>query len=214
MTLVSIPNQNPRRTPRQRRSSATVDVILEATIQVLLCTGTSQVTTTLVAERAGVSVGSLYQYFPNKQALFFALNDRYLDRLAERIEELCLTLHGAPYASMAEGIISEYIKIKTERYDLTCALYRAAADIDVSKIVEIMCRRIEVASETMFATASDAKFHNLSSLNVTLMNVLFGTVRTFFNRNSPELLNSQLQEQLIIMFCTYLRGSTRPDQPI
>ncbi|MEG3111175.1 TetR/AcrR family transcriptional regulator [Pantoea sp. T14] len=210
MTLKTLSTYNPRRSPRQRRSAATVDVILEATIQVLLSTGTSQLTTTRVAERAGVSVGSLYQYFPNKQALFFALNDHYLDHLAGRIEKVCETLQGAPYTQMVQGVISEYINIKTERYDVTCALYRAAAEIDVSDIVESMCRRIEVASEGMLASASDAKFQNLSSLNVTLLNVLFGTVRTFFDRNRPELLNSQLQEQLIIMFCTYLNRAKLP----
>lgn len=209
MAIESLPNQNPRRMPRQRRSSVTVEIILEATLQILLRTGTSELTTTLVAERAGVSVGSLYQYFPNKQALFFAVNERYLDRLAARIEEVCLALHGAPYAAMAEGVISEYIKIKMERYELTHALYHAAEDIDVSEIVETMCQRVEAASQAMFATASDATFQDLPALNMTLMNVLFGTVRTFFDRNSPELLNRQLQEQLIILFCTSLRSGRR-----
>ena len=59
----------PRKTPVQRRSRVTVDAILEATIQVLLAEGLARLTTTRVSERAGVSVGTMYQYFPNKQAL-------------------------------------------------------------------------------------------------------------------------------------------------
>ena len=56
----------PRKSPVQARSAASVDAILKATIQVLLRVGKEKLTTTRVATRAGVSVGTLYQYFPNK----------------------------------------------------------------------------------------------------------------------------------------------------
>ena len=62
----------PRKSPVQARSAASVDAILEATIQVLLDDGKERLTTTRVALRAGVSVGTLYQYFPNKSALLQA----------------------------------------------------------------------------------------------------------------------------------------------
>ena len=55
----------PRKTPRQARSAATVEAIFEATIQVLLVDGYAGLTTTRVAGRAGVSVGTMYQYFPH-----------------------------------------------------------------------------------------------------------------------------------------------------
>src|SRR4051794_24665457 len=55
----------PRKSPVQARSNASVDAILEATVQVLLQVGKERLTTTRVAARAGVSVGTLYQYFPN-----------------------------------------------------------------------------------------------------------------------------------------------------
>jgi len=55
----------PRKTPRQARSVLTVDAVFEATLQVLLSHGLAGLTTTRVAERTGVSVGTLYQYFPN-----------------------------------------------------------------------------------------------------------------------------------------------------
>ncbi|MDC0672715.1 TetR/AcrR family transcriptional regulator [Nannocystis radixulma] len=67
----------PRKTPRQERSRAMVEAILEATIRVLLARGYDRTTTIAVAERAGVSVGSLYQYFPNKEALVAALVERH-----------------------------------------------------------------------------------------------------------------------------------------
>ena len=67
----------PRKSPRQNRSQATVDAILDATARVLIERGHAGTNTNLVAERAGVSVGSLYQYFPNKVALINALRARH-----------------------------------------------------------------------------------------------------------------------------------------
>ena len=74
--------KNSVRRPSQSRSKATVDAILEATSQVLRREGLEGCTTTKIAERAGVSVGTLYQYFPNKAAVYEALIDGLL---AERV---------------------------------------------------------------------------------------------------------------------------------
>ena len=71
----------PRKSPVQARSTVTVEAIYEATIQVLLSQGAERLTTTRVAERAGVSVGTLYQYFPNKQSLLFAVLEAHINRV-------------------------------------------------------------------------------------------------------------------------------------
>ena len=68
---------NPRKRPRQARSRATVEAIVTAAAQVLIEQGYEGATTARVAERAGVSIGSLYQYFPNKEALIAALIERH-----------------------------------------------------------------------------------------------------------------------------------------
>jgi AcrR family transcriptional regulator len=66
----------PRKTPRQARAAHTVDSIIEAAAQLLAAGGLAAYTTNGVAARAGVSIGTLYQYFPNKDALMVALIDR------------------------------------------------------------------------------------------------------------------------------------------
>jgi AcrR family transcriptional regulator len=74
-----------RRDPAQERSRKTVDAIVEAAGRLLVEHGRLGVTTNAVAERAGVSIGSLYQYFPNKEAIFAALQERHraeLQRIA------------------------------------------------------------------------------------------------------------------------------------
>ena len=78
---------DPRKSPKQARSSATVEVILEAAARILESKGLAGYTTNAVAEKAGVSVGSLYQYFPGKDALTGSLIRRETAVLLREAEE-------------------------------------------------------------------------------------------------------------------------------
>ena len=75
-----------RKLPQQARSRATVDAILFAAAHILKVGGLEAATTTRIAQAAGVSIGSLYQYFPNKQAILEALRDRSRAWYDEAIE--------------------------------------------------------------------------------------------------------------------------------
>lgn len=76
-----------RREPKQQRSRRTVDDVLEAVQLVVKRHGTQAITTNRIAEAAGVSVGSLYQYFPDKRAILTALHDRHVDDVRQVIEK-------------------------------------------------------------------------------------------------------------------------------
>jgi AcrR family transcriptional regulator len=88
-----------RREPKQQRSRQTVEAVLEAVPRVLRRHGAEAITTNRVAEIAGVSIGSLYQYFPEKQAIFVALHDRHVDKVRRVIER---TMAGCTSASVEE----------------------------------------------------------------------------------------------------------------
>ncbi|MFP6560221.1 TetR/AcrR family transcriptional regulator [Paraburkholderia sp. B3] len=79
-----------RKQPTQRRSAATVEAILEAAARILETTGLPGYTTNAVAQRAGVSVGSLYQYFPNRDALTAALIERESAVLLSEVDAAAL----------------------------------------------------------------------------------------------------------------------------
>jgi AcrR family transcriptional regulator len=99
----------PRKTPVQQRSGLTVDAIFEATIQVLLKEGARNLTTTRVAERAGVSVGSLYQYYPNKEALLVAMLEKHLDLIGKAAQLACRKSHGCPVNEMVANILDAFV---------------------------------------------------------------------------------------------------------
>jgi AcrR family transcriptional regulator len=77
------PLTQPRKNASQERSRATVDALVEATARILVSEGFDKASTNRIAEKAGVSVGSLYQYFPSKEALVAAVIDRHHAELME-----------------------------------------------------------------------------------------------------------------------------------
>ncbi len=95
----------PRKKPRQERSQATVDAILAATARVLCETGDDRASTNRIAIAAGVSVGSLYQYFPSKEALGAALVERHIDEMTALVRTKLAEVRSAPLASPLETMI-------------------------------------------------------------------------------------------------------------
>lgn len=199
----------PRKRPLQARARVTVDAIFEATIQLLLREGPHRLTTTRVADRAGVSVGTMYQYFPHKQALIYALNERYLEALAERIEATCRAQSGAPAKRMIEALIETYWRAKTERADVTRALYRSVAGMDNGPLVAIFAERVNAATQAMLASAPDMADAHLEATTLTLVTVIFGTVRNVFEQNLSAKRAEALRGELLVMCHAYL-DAARP----
>jgi len=198
----------PRKRPRQARAAVTLDAVFEATIQVLLTVGPHRLTTTRVAERAGVSVGTMYQYFAHKHALIYALNERYLVALADKIEATCLEQRGMPARQMIEALIECYWRAKTERADVTRALYRSVAELDNEALIAAFATRVDAATTAMLASAPDMTTGGLETVNRTLLTVIFGTVRNAFERNLDEAATQELRRHLVAMCCALLDSTS------
>ena len=91
----------PRKKPLQSRSRATVEAVLVAAAHILEDRGLAAFNTNAVAERAGVSIGSLYQYFPSKDAILVALMEQSLTMFSEDLSE---AIDGAPGDSLADDL--------------------------------------------------------------------------------------------------------------
>lgn len=91
----------PRRAPKQERSEATFDVLLEATRRVVAQGGAEALTMTEIARVAGVAIGTLYHYFPTKDALLAAWEERVLRTVADRFLERAAAAMSAPLTEPA-----------------------------------------------------------------------------------------------------------------
>lgn len=111
-----------RKSPRQQRSAETVEALLTAAARVLERESLAGFNTNRVAEVAGVSVGSLYQYFPNKSALIAALIDRQQSALAERIEACVAAQHGGSLRQALQALAEIGIEQQYGRPLLAAAL--------------------------------------------------------------------------------------------
>lgn len=103
----------PRKLPQQERARATVEVILEAAARILVKHGFDGMTTNHVAEKAGVSVGSLYQYFPNKESLVAELERRHHAELRAAFEEAYPRAEVLGIAEMVDVMIRATIRAHT-----------------------------------------------------------------------------------------------------
>lgn len=107
-----------RRAPRQERSRQTVEAVLEAVQRVLRRHGPEAITTNRVAEAAGVSIGSLYQYFPDKQAIFRALHDRHVDGVRHLIERTITGYAAASLGELTREIVARLARVHVEQAEL------------------------------------------------------------------------------------------------
>lgn len=103
--------KTPRKEPRQARSRATVDAILTATARVLVERGYDKASTNAIAERAGVSIGSLYQYFPNKEALVAALCEQHMAEASAKLMQEVITIRERPLAEAVRRIVKALLRI-------------------------------------------------------------------------------------------------------
>jgi AcrR family transcriptional regulator len=100
---------NPRKLPQQDRSRMTVEAILEATARILTEEGYHKANTNRIAELAGISIGSLYQYFPNKESLMAALMEQHSNEIAELVESKLQDLFDAPLETAVPELVKAVI---------------------------------------------------------------------------------------------------------
>ncbi|MBS1767982.1 MAG: TetR/AcrR family transcriptional regulator [Acidobacteria bacterium] len=152
-----------RKSPRQTRSKETVEVLLTAAARILTTEGFEALTTNRVASVAGVSVGSLYQYFPNKEALVRALCERHThgvrDRLRARFDE---AWHG-PHEALSRAVIHGMVEIRRHQPKLHQELLRLAPAVGglqelhaVEQEIEALLTRYIASRPDEFGTADPA----------------------------------------------------------
>lgn len=113
----------PRKRPNQSRSRALVDAVAQACLRILDEGGDEALTVARIAEISGAAVGSIYQYFPSKDAIVAMLYERVLDEEAEQLLLMRKTLIGLPLASAMRLILANIIRVEMRLFKLNKAFH-------------------------------------------------------------------------------------------
>jgi AcrR family transcriptional regulator len=123
-TMVAKARTRPRKAATQKRSQLTVDALLEATARILVKHGYDHASTNRIAEAAGVSIGSLYQYFPGKEALVGAVIDRHTGEMMQLVREALARVAARPPAQAARALV----RVMIDAHRLNPRLHRVLVE--------------------------------------------------------------------------------------
>jgi AcrR family transcriptional regulator len=204
---------SPRKAPRQSRSQATVTAILDATARILVERGFAAASTNAVAERAGVSVGSLYQYFPNKEALVSALRARHGEQMMAVIQRALTKAMDATVADALAGLIEATVEAHGVDADLhrvleehlgsmaVDALHDEYTDVMEDRIVALLARhRDEI-------TAPDLKLAAFM-----LMHAAHGLIHAVVRQRPKGVSLKNATQEIVAMMTAYLAGPRAASQ--
>lgn len=200
----------PRKSAVQARSAATVEALHTATLQVLTQQGLIRCTTTRVAERAGMSVGSLYQYYPNRDALLAAVLEKHLVEVAETVELACDRYQGTSVADMASGLVAAFLSVKLREPAVSKSLYAIAGERGGAELVARINARMVAATAALLATAADAYFEDPGLTAAIALSAVVGPVRALLEGNASPAFEAGLEQQVTLLLRAYLQSHPKP----
>lgn len=195
----------PRKMPKQGRSKLTVDAILTATAHILIEEGYEAANTNRIAELAGVSIGSLYQYFPNKEALITSLAISHANEMAEMVESNLQDLSDAPMSI----VFSEMVKACIAAHAVNPKLHKILNEQTsrLGKIVEIENSERRIGSLLKGYLEKWRSHIKAKDLDLTVF-ILVHTVESLTHAaliEHPELFSHQkLEREIISLSLSYL----------
>lgn len=210
MTGRPSPRISSRKTPKQARSAELVAAILEAAAQVLAKEGAQRFTTARVAEKAGVSVGSVYQYFPNKASILFRLQTDEWRETTDLLREILGDRSRTPPERL-RALVHAFIRSECEEADMRVALSDAAPlyrDAPEAKSVRLAGHETAQAFTVEALPQADAATRALAS---DLITTTLSTVGKAFSETprTPDEITAYA-DAMADMFCAYLETLGRP----
>jgi AcrR family transcriptional regulator len=211
MSSTRIPNRRltPRKLPKQARSEATVEAVLEAAAQIFERHGYAAGTTNRIAERAGVSIGSLYQYFPNKDAILVALVHRHLaESLAALGPHLERLRRGASFDDVLPGIVDAMVAMHALAPNLHRVLFEETQLPPTlrAELLELEDRLVDMAAD---AFSEDLRDRRLSARVV--ISVIEGLTHRLILRLPPGVTSQEISREITELVRAYISSSTSPN---
>jgi AcrR family transcriptional regulator len=200
--------KSPRNQPRQPRSRTTVALILDAAIRVLDREGLDALTTSRVAEVAGFSVGTLYQYFAHRDAIIAALQDRELERASAMLDRVLSAAPPLRDHELARSIVDELLSL----YRAAPALHRVLAASGLSftppeRVVAFDARSVAVLKAFLDLAGPRIRAANLQTAAFVVYQSVRATMLAYLLESPAGVDDAALVEELTQLIVRYLSAA-------
>jgi len=199
------PRTQPRKKASQERAKATVDAILDATARILVKEGYDRASTNRVALAAGVSVGSLYQYFPSKEALVAALVERHLDETRAVVFEAFPRLHDASIEVAAREMVRTMVAMHAVNPRLHKVLVEQVPRVGRLERIDALQREaIDLTRAYLSRHAVDLRVGDLDLASFIVVTTVEALTH-FAVLSRPDLLTDAFVDHVTDVVVRYLR---------
>jgi AcrR family transcriptional regulator len=195
----------PRKVPKQQRAQFTVDCILRAAESIIMKSGYDAANTNHIAEVAGVSIGSLYQYFSSKEAIAAALVENAVINASEVLRDCLIENMAKPLEDSAHAIIETILETRKQYSFIFLRLPR-----EVPKLGRLS--RTVTTEKFLYHTIrayyqqhrAEIKVDDLEVAMFVSEHIIVGSIDAYLENNSPAITDEQLVQQLSDAFVKYL----------
>jgi AcrR family transcriptional regulator len=195
-----------RRNPKQARAQATVNAVLEAAFQILEQDGEARLTTNLIAERAGVSIGTLYQYFEDREAILAAMGQRQAEATRERITNIILeSPETSSVRAIVKAIMSGIAGSPATRIALSDALFRTRGESVLSEQHAMFFNSLSGRREFGFEMTKETAF--------VLTHAVICLLRAAAAEPELQLAPDALEDELVLLLDSYLATKAAQANP-
>ena len=207
---MSKPSTSPRKLPKQARARATRDAIVAAAAQLLASLGYGRATTNAIAHRAGVSIGSLYEYFPNKDAIVSALISDLLDKQFEVFSK-ALTVTGtvreSSFGDLARATLDALLETKRIQPRLFQALATGAPPAIRGRFIRQWNQRAREAVLAVLTSRPELTEagRDLELAVFVMVNAVYGVLDAVMVERPALLTDDRLLDELVRLVTHYSR---------
>jgi AcrR family transcriptional regulator len=201
------PSNPPRRVPTQARSRERARRILDAAAEIFAETGYETATTEAIAARAGTSIGSVYQFFPNKQALFDAVAQRYLERTRAVFDELTQPAQlDRPWEDLLDGAIDAFAHFDRHDKDFRAVMTNWHLSGDFFAAGQALNREFARRTEQVLATKAARMPRARRALVAEVVVEVISAMLFLAVRSKDDAHAKHLIKETKTMLHRYLRG--------
>ncbi|HEX6959713.1 MAG TPA: TetR family transcriptional regulator [Ferrovibrio sp.] len=195
--------QDEARTPQRERGKQRVAALLDAAAAIFAEKGYEAATMAEIAARAGAAIGSLYQFFPNKELLAGTLRAQYGDALYDDLAALREKAGAWTEEQLAEGLLSGWLDF-LERHPGFMALVEAQAGLDAARAADVRARMRQLIAGILQAHAPHLSQQGAASIATAVLQTLKGAAALRIEAELPE--RTAVLDQLRLMLQLYLKS--------